>query len=227
MALQQNESQEYADFEPFSEQLLWLMRCTRCRQDFPASTTSDLEGQVPHDTFPQAVGSEVKSSRAGDQEEVFQRFLDPVYRVIYRQVGNQQDAEDLTSEVFLSATGKLDATRPDNEIGRWLFTVTRRVIADHWRRHYKLPPRVDIDQIQLAEIVPIDAGRVSRETKSSFLQQLLEGLTERQRSVLELRFLHGYSLEETAAELSITIQNVKIIQHRALAKAAGMADPGS
>jgi RNA polymerase sigma-70 factor (ECF subfamily) len=53
---------------------------------------------------------------------------------------------------------------------------------------------------------------------------VLERLPERYRRVLELRFLYGYSIRETALELGITPENVKVIQHRALAKAAEQAE---
>jgi RNA polymerase sigma-70 factor (ECF subfamily) len=54
--------------------------------------------------------------------------------------------------------------------------------------------------------------------------RVLSCLPARARSVLELRFLHGYSVEETAQALGITPGNVKVIQHRALAKAADQMD---
>jgi RNA polymerase sigma-70 factor (ECF subfamily) len=48
---------------------------------------------------------------------------------------------------------------------------------------------------------------------------VLDRLPVQYRRVLELRFLQGYSIEETAQELGITPGNVKVIQYRALAKA--------
>jgi RNA polymerase sigma-70 factor (ECF subfamily) len=42
--------------------------------------------------------------------------------------------------------------------------------------------------------------------------------------VLELRFLRGYSIVETAREMGITPENVKVIQHRALAKAVEVGE---
>jgi RNA polymerase sigma factor (sigma-70 family) len=157
-------------------------------------------------------------------DEICNKFLDPVYRFIYRQVGNHHDAEDLTSEVFLSASRSLDVTRAEKAIGRWLFTVSRTVIADHWRRYYKVPPLVDIDDLQLAEFTPSTAGDDKTEKKSRLVGRILESLPERYRQVLELRFLRGYTLNETAVELGITVENVKITQHRALAKAVQISD---
>lgn len=165
----------------------------------------------------------IDDRQAGIQA-LFGRYSDPVYRFIYRQVGNRQDAEDLTSEVFLSASRNLDLSRPAGAIGRWLFTVSRTVIADHWRRHYRLPPLVDVDELQLAEIAPQpDAGN-RQESKARLVETILESLPERYAQVLDLRFLKGYTLSETANALRISIENVKITQHRALAKAVQIAD---
>ncbi|HEX8919538.1 MAG TPA: sigma-70 family RNA polymerase sigma factor, partial [Chloroflexota bacterium] len=56
------------------------------------------------------------------------------------------------------------------------------------------------------------------------VSDLLAALPERYRQVLELRFLKGYSVQETATELDITPQNVKVIQHRALARAVQVGE---
>jgi RNA polymerase sigma-70 factor (ECF subfamily) len=42
--------------------------------------------------------------------------------------------------------------------------------------------------------------------------------------VLELRFLRGYTIGETASEMGVTPENVKVIQHRALARAVRLAE---
>jgi len=166
----------------------------------------------------------VSRARSADIEDVFRRYVDPVYRFAYRQVGNRQDAEDLTSEVFLLAARSLDLSRPEQAIGRWLFTVTRTVLADHWRRHYRVPPLVDLDAVQLAEFTPIPSADDRVEKKSQLVGAVLEALPERYRQVLELRFLRGYTVGETAAELGMSVANAKITQHRALAKAVQIAD---
>jgi RNA polymerase sigma-70 factor (ECF subfamily) len=56
--------------------------------------------------------------------------------------------------------------------------------------------------------------------------EVLSVLPPRYRAVLELRFLHAYTAEETAQALGITAANVKVTQHRALAKAADLMEDG-
>jgi RNA polymerase sigma-70 factor (ECF subfamily) len=155
---------------------------------------------------------------------VFTRFVDPVYRFLYSHVGNREDAEDLTSEVFFKAARQLDSARAESSIAKWLFTVARTVLADHWRRQYRGGPQVQWDDDRVAGAVdPLPAAGTS-DANSRLVEDVLASLPARYRAVLELRFLRGYSIQETAAELGITPENAKVIQHRALAKAAQLSE---
>lgn len=159
-----------------------------------------------------------------DLEQVFTEYVDPIYRFLYRRVGNTQDAEDLTSEVFFKAAGQLDHTRSQATIARWLFTVARSVLADHWRRYYHSGASLPLDESRLAALSDARDSHAGNEGDADLVSSLLAALPERYRQVLELRFLQGYSIKETAHELAITPENVKVIQHRALAKAVQLAD---
>jgi RNA polymerase sigma-70 factor (ECF subfamily) len=54
--------------------------------------------------------------------------------------------------------------------------------------------------------------------------ELLSPLPPRYRQVLELRFLEGYSIQETARQMGTTTGNAKVLQHRALKKAAAVQE---
>jgi RNA polymerase sigma-70 factor (ECF subfamily) len=159
-----------------------------------------------------------------DLEQIFARYIDPVYRFLYSRVGNREDAEDLTSEVFLKATRQLDRQRAEASVAQWLFTVARTVLADHWRRYYRSGAPVPLDDARVGDVPERSASPHTSKESARRVAALLEALPERYRSVLELRFLRGYSIQETAAELSITPENVKVIQHRALAKAVRIGE---
>jgi RNA polymerase sigma-70 factor (ECF subfamily) len=69
------------------------------------------------------------------------------------------------------------------------------------------------------EIMPHDLDPVPSEETDQLVTEILHALPERYRRVLELRFLRGYSVNETAQELAMTPENAKVLQHRALARA--------
>ncbi len=157
-------------------------------------------------------------------EDVFSRFVDPVYRFFYSHVGNREDAEDLTSEVFLKAARQLESERAEASVAKWLFTVARTVLADHWRRHYRGGGVVPLDDDRASRISEPPPRLETSESNSRLVEEVLGSLPDRYRVVLELRFLRGYSIQETARELGVTPENAKVIQHRALAKAAQLTE---
>lgn len=154
-----------------------------------------------------------------DLDQVFTRYVEPVHRFLYSRVGNREDAEDLTSEVFLKATRLLDRDRPDASMAQWLFTVARTVLADHWRRYYRSGAPLQLDDERAAAIPGSTTSHEPSAASTQLVADVLGRLPDRYRRVLELRFLQGYSIQETARELGMTPENVKVTQHRALAKA--------
>jgi RNA polymerase sigma-70 factor (ECF subfamily) len=159
-------------------------------------------------------------------EEIYSRYLGPIYRFLYRRVGNREDAEDLTAETFLKAFRHLDPSRSEASTVHWLYIVARTVAADHWRRYYRhgaFLPYEDLHPDDANDDAMKLPGRSNAEVR---VADTLDRLPEQYRRVLELRFLRGYSVQETAQELGITSGNAKVLQHRALAKAARLgADP--
>ncbi len=145
-----------------------------------------------------------------------------MYQFFYRRVGSRQDTEDLTSEVFLKASRHLDPARAEGRIGSWLFTVARTTLADQWRRYYRTGASFPLDETRVADTVT-DTEHEPGDDTEQLVTDILAVLPERYRQVLELRFLRGYSIQETAAKLALAPENVKVIQHRALAKAAEIA----
>ena len=148
---------------------------------------------------------------------VYEENVLAVHRFLYARLGNQQDAEDLTSQVFLKAVRHLDGARSEVSIKSWLFQLARTTLADHWRQYYREP------KASLHLLIPERAAEEPPEpsaTSADTLRQVLAQLPDHYQRVLTLRFLEGLSIKETAAEMGITENNVKVLQLRALRRAA-------
>lgn len=154
-----------------------------------------------------------------DWESVYADNVVAVYRLIYRQVGNRPDAEDLAEEVFLAALPRLRLPAPVPSVRSYLGATARTVIADHWRRHYAAPPAAPLpDDVQVVLPEPSVSDGGGRATR------LLARLPDRFRQILELRFLRGLSVGQAAAEMGVTTGNARVLQHRALRRAAELAE---
>src|SRR5436305_14091125 len=71
----------------------------------------------------------------------FQAFYEDnlirVYRFVFQRLKNREEAEDLTSQIFLKALRYLDLNRNAQSARSWLFKTAHTTIADYWRTHYR------------------------------------------------------------------------------------------
>jgi RNA polymerase sigma-70 factor (ECF subfamily) len=142
---------------------------------------------------------------------------------IYGKVGNREAAEDITSDVFTKALTHLDPTRAEHSIVAWLYRVAHNAVADYWRagRGTRLVTFEEARTARLALSAP-DAGR--EEQIAARAGALLARLPEHYRTVLTHRLLEGLSVAETARCMGTSEGNVKILQHRALKRAAELRE---
>lgn len=149
-------------------------------------------------------------------DEVYSDNAVRLYRLMFSKVGNRADAEDLTTEVFLSALRplRLSASRP--EVRAYLARTAQTVLAKYWR--HRLGIEVTTIEVDAAERFLDDPP--SESDAAGRVQLVLQNLPERYRRILQLRFLQGMSIKEAAHAMGVTVANAKVLQHRALHQAA-------
>jgi len=147
--------------------------------------------------------------------EIALEELELVYAFVYARVGNRPDAEDLTQQVALKAIPRLRAGASAAAIRAYLFATARSALAGFWSSRFGMPEDELRDDLWVEKSEPDTAGeQVER------VNRILDRLPANYRRLLELRFLHGYSLKEVAAEMGSTVGGVKVMQLRALRAAA-------
>jgi RNA polymerase sigma factor (sigma-70 family) len=159
-----------------------------------------------------------------DWEAVYADNATWVYRTLFARVGNRADAEDLTAEVFLAALRPLRLTASVAEVRAYLRATARTVLAAHWRETLGREITSIEDINLLGQLAPDCEEAIS--TAPQRVARVLDTLPDRYRRILELRFLQGSSIKETAVELGISVANAKVLQHRALRLAAQVTDEG-
>jgi RNA polymerase sigma factor (sigma-70 family) len=154
-----------------------------------------------------------------DWQAVYQDNVDRIYRMMFAKVGNRADAEDLTAEVFLAALRPLRVSASVGEVRAYLLATARTVLARHWRATMgREITTIDEDYAEPAR------GEVAVSDAPQRAEAVLRGLPERYRRVLTLRFLDSCSVKDAAAALGISVANAKVLQHRALRRAAELSE---
>lgn len=163
-------------------------------------------------------------AQTGDQQaltSLYRRHRDAIYRFVYTRVGNRPQAEDLTAEIFtrmLEGLSRYDAQR--GTFQQWLHGIARHVLTDFWRRYYQVErlPLEDFLDLNQADDSPTNPW------SEEWVRRLLAALPDKYRRVLELRIIQGCSVAETAKAMGISQNYVKVLQHRALKKAAELGE---
>src|SRR3954452_9172543 len=156
-----------------------------------------------------------------DWEAIYQDNVTWLYRTLFARVGNRADAEDLTAEVFLAAMGPLRISASAPEVRAYLRATARTVLAAHWRATLGREITA-IDDLDV--VAPESEEAIS--TAPQRAAATLAALPDNYRRILELRFLQGRSIKDSAAELGVSVANAKVLQHRALRLAAQVNEGG-
>ena len=157
----------------------------------------------------------ISSDAPLDWERVYRDNVVSIYRLMYSKVGNKADAEDLTSQVFVGALPHLRANASGGEIHSYLVATARTMLADHWRRRLGHPVTV-IDE-NFHQAVP--AGSAPSDPLPR-IRRILAMLPANYRRILELRFLEQRPVRDAAAAMGVSLANARVLQHRALRRAA-------
>lgn len=153
----------------------------------------------------------------------YQENLGPIYRYVYSKVGNREEAEDLTSQIFIKAVRSIERERNPQSIRNWLFQVARTTIADYWRAFYRTTTS-SLDALLETgwEISTEEEIFATGIRTAEHVQCILQALPERYQEVLTCRYLLNLSIRETAIKMGLTEGNIKTLQYRALKRAAAL-----
>lgn len=158
-----------------------------------------------------------RSGIAGDTAS-YGGFLQAVSALLRRTVGRKlpaDDVEDVVQEILLSvhkARHTYDGGRP---LIPWLSAIGQFRINDYLRKAYSGArwERVDIDALSET---PADVTESAIESES--VDELLQHVPEREKSILKMMHAEGYTAKETGRRLGMSESAVKVAAHRAIKK---------
>lgn len=164
-------------------------------------------------------------------EVLVERYQDKVYRLAYRFMRNETEAKEIVQETLLSVWRKLDGFKGDSQFSSWLYRVTANAALMRLRTQRRHP------EVSTEELDPsfLDRGgpaygqvtspgenwarrpddELQSEELRTQLQRAIDDLPEIYRTVFLIRDVDGFSTEETAEALDISVPTVKTRLHRA------------
>ncbi len=181
-------------------------------------TSAKKTSLSPNNDLPQ---EELIVQRAvrGDQQafgQLYDAYMDSIYRFVFLRVEDQQTAEDISATVFLKAWEKLEGYQPRGIPFRaWLFRIARNAVIDHYRTRKEVTPLEAVVNVFDENTVSVSEN-VGNRIEAQKIMALMNHLTEDQRNVLTLKLVHGLNTQEVAKALGKRQGAVRALQMRGL-----------
>lgn len=153
--------------------------------------------------------------------EVVDKWKDMVYNTALGIVQNEEDAEDITQEVFLKLYESLDEFRHEASVSTWIYRITISKAFDFERRKKRqkrggLLKRI-FDPIEAEDAVSFDHPGVQLDQKenAAVLFNAMKKLPENQQTAFMLQKIESLSNDEIASIMDLSVSAVESLQSRA------------
>ena len=163
---------------------------------------------------------------AGDTnafEYLLKRYQSHVVMIVKKHIPFDK-VEEIVQDVFVRAYQSLPTFKRDGGFKQWLSTIAVRTCYDFWRKDYRsremtMSSLSEKHQVWLEQAIATRSSQTFHERGSQreareILSWALDRLSAEDRMVLELVYLEGYSVKETAELLGLSIANVKVRSFR-------------
>lgn len=159
--------------------------------------------------------------------QLYDRYVDEIYRYVLFRVGTTELAEDITSETFLRALRRITSVSyQGRDIVAWFVTIARNLVLDHAKSSQFRREITTAEPDKSCQVVePGPEQQVMTTLATAALLRCVDLLSDDQRECIVLRFLHGRSVAETAQIMNRTTGALKALQHRAVRRLAQLLPP--
>ncbi|ACK42124.1 MULTISPECIES: RNA polymerase sigma factor [Dictyoglomus] len=192
-----------------------------------------IKGKYPlstHTSQPSPLGWEEKNKlsdqslisliKNGDKEAfniLVKRYEKKVLNILYLQLGNIPDLEDLAQEVFIKIFKNIKGFRGEAKFSTWIYRITMNVAYDYKRKNKEMysldEPMKEDEEDTFEKVIPSEEedplSVVEREDIRSKLQKLIRELPKEYQEVLILREYEGLSYEEISNILKCPVGTVE------------------
>ncbi|WP_186577842.1 RNA polymerase sigma factor SigX [Aquibacillus kalidii] len=155
-------------------------------------------------------------------DEFYDNYHKDLYQFMFYMVKNKHQTEDLIQEVYIKVLNSYDTFKGESSEKTWLFSIARHVTIDFFRKQQRKRNRImDFfdwgekgDLIKDQEPLPDEVAIMNDEMRRIY--NCLDHCTIDQKSVIILRFIQSFTIQETAETLGWSVSKVKTTQHRAM-----------
>jgi RNA polymerase sigma-70 factor (ECF subfamily) len=156
---------------------------------------------------------------------IVSRYQTPVYSLAIRVLRNEEDAEEVASDVFLKVFRSLDTFRMDSKFSTWLFAIAYNSAISRLRKRKSRKKDAEIysfdeDNIDYSNLADINNSIESIETaeRRKFINEAIKQLEPDEAAIINMFYFDGLRIAEICEVTGLKKSNVKIKLHRSRKK---------
>jgi RNA polymerase sigma-70 factor (ECF subfamily) len=155
--------------------------------------------------------SEVLRGDTDAFKAIVERYRGLVYRLALSSLGNREEAEEASQEIFLKAFKSLPSFRIDKRFLPWLYSIASNYLRTHAVRVRRADEKLVRDRQELLPSRPEDNPEARALLRQSLeeLRTAVSALAPAVREVVNLYYFEGLSVEDICSVLGLGAENVK------------------
>ena len=147
-----------------------------------------------------------------DFDNIYEEYFDRVYYKVLSVVKNDDDAEDICQETFISVYKNLSKFREESNIYTWIYRIAINKTYDFFKKR-KIEFEINDDVLSLPEDINFDTKVI--------LEEKLKLISEKEKEIVVLKDIYGYKLKEIAEMKNMNLSTVKSVYYKALKDMGG------
>ncbi|MEQ9619542.1 MAG: sigma-70 family RNA polymerase sigma factor [Deltaproteobacteria bacterium] len=142
--------------------------------------------------------------------EIYSRFSQVVFNLVYRILKDRQEAEEVVQEIFLQVWNKADSYDAQRgALSTWIINISRNKSIDRLRTRSHKFQNTEINEERLNSKYDFSRILENREERRKVLQEALNTLPQEQRTAIEMVYFEGFTHVETAQKLNEPVGTIK------------------
>lgn len=145
------------------------------------------------------------------QTQLINLYWVDVFSFVMKKLNDENDADEITVNVFSKVLSKLDLFDPNFQFKTWILTIAQNTIIDFWRKKSREneDSSDSLDEVKNVYAKSPEELLISEEEQQKILQ-IIATMDAKNQDIIRLRFFEEKSIKEIAEELNLSVANTKV-----------------
>ena len=155
---------------------------------------------------------EAQSGRSDSYRILLNQISITLSKFLANRIGSFDDREDVLQEILLAIHNSRHTYLPSKPFYPWMYAIAKNILVKYYKKIHKQNSKIIEAEIQsLTAVEKIESDEIDRTNE---IIRLINDLPGKQKRIIQMLKIQGFSIKQTAAKLNLSEANVQVIAHR-------------